>query len=161
MEETKVTIEELHKEIDLVQGCITRMANNSFMIKGWTVGFLSALIAFSADRIKLWVLCLISLGIIMPFWWLDAFFLKMEKCYRFKYEWIIRVRPSGERKKLYDLNPYGEYTRNKDEDTHYERVMIPSIFRVMFLKPFTLLIFYGFLFVVAVILLIFSFIYWI
>lgn len=27
-------IEELHKEIDLVQGCINRMAQNSFTSKG-------------------------------------------------------------------------------------------------------------------------------
>ena len=26
--------EKLHKELDLIQNCITRMANNSFMIKG-------------------------------------------------------------------------------------------------------------------------------
>jgi len=36
-EEMKMEIEELHKEIDLVQGCINRMAQNSFHIKGWTV----------------------------------------------------------------------------------------------------------------------------
>lgn len=33
-EEMKMEIEELHKEIDLVQGCINRMAQNSFHIKG-------------------------------------------------------------------------------------------------------------------------------
>ena len=34
-EEMKMEIEELHKEIDLVQGCINRMAQNSFHIKGY------------------------------------------------------------------------------------------------------------------------------
>lgn len=27
----------MEKEIDLVQGCISRMAQNSFVIKGWTI----------------------------------------------------------------------------------------------------------------------------
>ncbi len=30
----KISIEEIHKEIDLIQACITRMAQNSFVIKG-------------------------------------------------------------------------------------------------------------------------------
>lgn len=28
-----ISIEEIHKEIDLIQSCITRMAQNSFMVK--------------------------------------------------------------------------------------------------------------------------------
>ena len=27
----------LHKELDLIQDCISRMARNSFMLKGWSV----------------------------------------------------------------------------------------------------------------------------
>ena len=27
----------IHKEIDLIQSCISRMANNSFLLKGWAV----------------------------------------------------------------------------------------------------------------------------
>lgn len=34
--EDEVSIEEIHKEIDLIQSCITRMAQNSFMIKGYS-----------------------------------------------------------------------------------------------------------------------------
>ena len=36
-DDKKISIEEIHKEIDLIQSCITRMAQNSFMIKGWFV----------------------------------------------------------------------------------------------------------------------------
>ncbi len=38
MDQTNVSMEELHKEIDLVQGCITRMAQNSFMITRMDAG---------------------------------------------------------------------------------------------------------------------------
>ncbi|GHV11590.1 hypothetical protein FACS1894219_02980 [Clostridia bacterium] len=136
MNQNEITTEELHKEIDLVQGCITRMAQNSFMIKGWALGIVSALIALSAERIAIWVLCLISIGVLVMFWVLDAFFLKMEKCYRFKYEWIIEARVLGIRGNLYDLNPYNKATRKEGKKT-------PSVFAVMFSKPCMLLLFYG------------------
>ena len=35
--EEKIQIVELHKEIDLIQSCINRMAGNSFLLKGWVV----------------------------------------------------------------------------------------------------------------------------
>lgn len=144
-----VSIEELHKEIDLIQDCITRMSQNSFMIKGWAILIISGMIALSAERIKLWVLCLILIGILLIFWALDAFFLKIEKCYRFKYEWIIKVRLIGNREYLYDLNPYSAQTRNAGRIT-------PSIFSVMFSKPYTLFLFYGLPIIIAVIVLILS-----
>lgn len=31
-EKKKIQMEEIHKEIDLIQSCITRMAQNSFMV---------------------------------------------------------------------------------------------------------------------------------
>jgi hypothetical protein len=40
----------LHKGIDLIQGIITRMANNSFLLKGWIVSLIAVLLAL---RIKL------------------------------------------------------------------------------------------------------------
>ena len=136
MSKSEVTTEELHKEIDLVQECITRMAQNSFILKVWALGIVSALIALSGERIPLWALCLLSVGILVVFWVLDAFFLKMEKCYRFKYEWMIEARLSGNRKDLYDLNPYNKATRKEGKET-------PNVFAVMFSKPCTLLLFYG------------------
>lgn len=50
-EEMKMEIEELHKEIDLVQGCINRMAQNSFHIKGWTVTIFAVVLALLPEKI--------------------------------------------------------------------------------------------------------------
>ena len=36
-----LSIEEIHKEIDLIQSCISKMANNSFLIKGWLITLIS------------------------------------------------------------------------------------------------------------------------
>ena len=32
-----LSTEIIHKEIDLIQSCISRMANNSFLLKGWLI----------------------------------------------------------------------------------------------------------------------------
>jgi len=94
------------------KSAITTIGAKFFYDKGMdAIGIISALIAISAERIALWALCLISIGILIIFWVLDAFFLKMEKCYRFKYEWTIEARLKGNCEKLYDLNPYNTAMR--------------------------------------------------
>ena len=41
----------LHKEIDLIQGVINRMANNSFLLKGWLVTLITVVLALTKDSI--------------------------------------------------------------------------------------------------------------
>ena len=41
-----VNNEDIYKELDLIQSCITRMASNSFAMKGWHIGIISALLVF-------------------------------------------------------------------------------------------------------------------
>ncbi len=40
-----VTPDVLHKEIDLIQSCIARMANNSFYVKGWALSIVAVVLA--------------------------------------------------------------------------------------------------------------------
>jgi len=136
MENNSVPVDEFHKEIDLIQACITRMAQNSFMIKGWAIMLVAAFAALTAEKLNLYVLCSVGIVIFFVFWCLDAFFLKMEKLYRFKYEWVIAERPKKNREYLYDLNPYQSKTWMPDRKE-------PSVISVMFSKPRTLLMFYG------------------
>ena len=129
-----LSIAEIHKEIDLLQSCISRMASNSFLVKGWTMTLLSVLIAMLANKTSLLVIALVVLPITFSFWSLDVFFLKTERLYRLKYEWVIQERKKGNREYLYDLNPYNENMRiNSKEET--------STIKVMFSR--TLLLFYG------------------
>jgi len=136
MENNNEFIEEFHKEIDLIQACISRMAQNSFMIKGWAFTLVAAFAALTAEKLNLYVLCGVGIFILLVFWFLDAFFLKMEKLYRFKYEWVIAERPKGNREFFYDLNPYQSKTWMAGRKE-------PSEISVMFSKPHTLLMFYG------------------
>ena len=136
MQNHNVSTEEFHKEIDLVQACISRMAQNSFMVKGWSFTLVTALVALTAEKLNLGILCAIGILILLVFWRLDAFFLQMEELYRFKYEWVIEERPKGNREYLYDLNPYQSKIWKAGKE-------IPSVASVMFSKPYTLLMFYG------------------
>lgn len=126
--------EVLHKEIDLVQSCINRMAQNSFLIKGWLITLLTVVIALLPETINLKILCIVGFITILCFWYLDGFFLKMEKLYRWKYDWIISNRQTSS-ENLYDLNPY-----NKKMWINHAGVKVkeePAVIRVMFTKTLT------------------------
>lgn len=115
--------ENLHKELDLLQGAIARMANNSFLIKGWAMTLMSALIAFGKDSIidsPHGAYYLVGMaGILVPFWWLDAFYLRQERIFRKIYEKVI-ADPEAANRTRYDLNP-----RKLAED-------VQSVWRIMF-----------------------------
>lgn len=134
--------ETLHKEIDLIQGVINRMANNSFLLKGWTVTLIVAILALSRDTLVITDVTYLSLVLLIPlvgFWYLDAFFLHKERCYRKLYEWVIENRPVSQ-EHLYDL----KYTRFENE--------VDSIFSIM--RSTTLRTFYG---IIALLLIIVTF----
>ena len=121
----------LHKEIDLIQGIINRMANNSFLLKGWIISLIAVILALTKDTIVATQLSYFNLLLLLPvvmFWYLDAFFLHKERCYIKLYNWVI-INRSKTTEFAYNLN----YRRFKKE--------VDSIFQVMFSK--TLLPFYG------------------
>jgi hypothetical protein len=96
----------LHKEIDLIQEVIKRMANNSFLIKGWYITITSAsLLVTRADlnshfAIPLWVVLIAP----VLFWFMDAYYLGQEALFRKLYQWVIQERPKGNETFRYDLN---------------------------------------------------------
>lgn len=76
--------EDAIKHLEFIQNVITRMASNSFLLKGWTVTLVAALFALAAqnsnpDFIYLAVFPIIS------FWILDAYYLRQERLYRALY----------------------------------------------------------------------------
>ena len=98
------TLTIFHKQIDLIQDCIKRMANNSFLIKAWTVGLLT-IILIIAEKFNVSGL-LIAFIPILAFWYLDSVFLHTEKMYRKMYEELIKSAISKDIDfRFYDLNP--------------------------------------------------------
>ena len=128
------TNEILHKEIDLVQNCINRMAQNSFFVKGWLITLLTVVIALLPENFNIKILCVVGFIVVMCFWYLDAFFHKMERLYRWKYEWIISNRHTSNAN-LYDLNPYNKSMWMNHEGTKTKKE--PTILCVMLSKTLT------------------------
>ena len=125
------TLRILEKEIDLIQSCINRMAQNSFIVRGWAITLITFALALISKSIDLKLLCGILLVVAICFWYLDAFFLKMERMYRWKYEWVITNRQHNDAYQ-FDLNPY-----NKDmwaTDQLGKARKEPQIITVMFSK---------------------------
>jgi len=121
----------LLKEIDLIQSCINRMAQNSFMIKGWTISLIAVVLALLPESFDVTGLCLIGIVATVCFWYLDAFFLRTEKLYRWKYDWVISNRLSCN-KYFCDLNPYNKdmWIPNNDGSTKAS----PTVVEIMFTK---------------------------
>ena len=81
-----------HKHLELVQGVINRMANNSFMLKGWAVTLVAGIFALAGkDTDKLYFL--VTYVPVLVFWGLDAYYLLQERLYRLLYE---KVRATEE-----------------------------------------------------------------
>ena len=121
----------LEKEIDLIQSCINRMAQNSFIIKGWTVSLIAVVLALLPESVDIKLLCILGILATLCFWYLDAFFLKMERLYRWKYEWIIKNRLSSN-EYFFDLNPTNVNMWNPDKNNKAKQE--PCILKVMFTK---------------------------
>lgn len=137
-----LSTEIIHKEIDLIQSCISRMANNSFLLKGWFISLIAVILAILHEKINITLIITIITVITICFWYLDAFFLRTEKLYRELYEWVLVERPKGNNSYLYNLNPH------RFNDT------VPSVIKVMFSD--TLFCFY---FVPVILILIFFIIF--
>jgi len=122
--------ETLHKEIDLIQGVINRMASNSFLLKGWTVTIIVGVLALTKDTIVTNDVTYFALILLIPlcvFWYLDAFFLHKEKCYRELYKWVIENRPTSNEYK-YDLN----YKRFENDVDSIAKIMRTSTIGVFY-----------------------------
>jgi len=124
----------LGKEIDLIQSCISRMAQNSFVVKGWTITLVAVVLALLPERFNSNLLSLIGIVATLCFWYLDGFFLRTEKLYRWKYEWVIENRLVN-KLYFYDLNPYNQKMWKVNDDGN--SLKKPKILRVMFTKTLT------------------------
>lgn len=76
------------KHLELLQHAIERMSQNSFALKGWAMSLVVAICALSAagSEHKFAVIAFVPLVV---FWFLDAYFLQVERKYRALYN---RVR---------------------------------------------------------------------
>ena len=76
--------------LQIIQGVINRLSQNSFLLKGWTVVLVAGLFALAAGDSEILFVYLAYLPVI-AFWCLDAYFLRQERLYRALYDEMREV----------------------------------------------------------------------
>lgn len=135
----KILIEEIHKEIDLIQACITRMAQNSFMIKGWFVSIYAVILALLPEKVNMFLLCISLIAVNVIFWYLDGFFLRTEKLYRKIYDWVLLERRRNNKELMYQLNPV-KYQGKIEEVASTWKVMWSKTLRWFYVVPLMIVV---------------------
>ena len=69
----------------MIQGVVNRLAQNSFLLKGWSVLLVSALLAVAAGSSQDWILPVAFLPA-LAFWGLDGYYLRQERLFRRLYD---------------------------------------------------------------------------
>jgi hypothetical protein len=87
---TSSTLDEQQiKHLELIQGVIGRLANDSFLMKGWALTVSGAFFGFSAKDLD-WRVALMGLMPLVVFWGLDGYFLSRERMFRALYDAVRR-----------------------------------------------------------------------
>ena len=92
------------KHLEFIQNVITRMNSNSFLLKGWTVTVVSALLAFFSKNINIGFV-MVSYFVIMIFWMLDGLYISLERRYRELYK-DVASKSENEIDFMMDISKY-------------------------------------------------------
>ena len=83
-------MENKYKHMHYVQSAISRMASNSFYLKGWNITIIAAIVALSFKESD-WKIYACALVLNVVFWFLDAYYLKQEKLFRELYNKVSKI----------------------------------------------------------------------
>ena len=81
-------MENVIKHLLMIQNVIDRMANNSFLLKGWSVVLISALFVLMKNQSVHEFIKWLPLLPLIAFWSLDGYFLRQERLYRKLYDTV-------------------------------------------------------------------------
>jgi hypothetical protein len=80
------------KHLEFIQATVTRLANNSFLIRGWSITLTGALVGIAVSS-KRPSLALTSLIPTIGFWFLDILYLRQERLFRKLYAAVAQGEP--------------------------------------------------------------------
>jgi len=119
------------RHLEMVQGIITRMATNSFLLKGWAVTLVAGIFMLAIkDSNPLYFL--ITLIPTILFWFLDSYYLQLERKYRILYNKIRLEKP--------DLTFVLSVPKSCQEDKTNYRQSLLSKTEMGFYVPFAILV---------------------
>jgi hypothetical protein len=121
------------KHLEFIQGVINRHNSNSFMIKGWTITIVTAILAYATNT-KDANITLMALIPICMFWILDSIFLANERCFISLYNaCIIDNKLTVENRHL--LRKYRvETAENKSSNSKDSKIFIVLPFSMNFIQ---------------------------
>jgi hypothetical protein len=93
------------KHLEFIQATITRLGNNSFLIRGWAVTVTGALLVVSVQAKESSIAALAFL-IGIGFWFLDASYLRRERMFRRLYDDVALLNPSHVPTFSMNVQPY-------------------------------------------------------
>ena len=107
----KFTSEDFRHHISLFQDSINRMASNSSNCKTWCIGIVGAILAFMATYPALSQSIWVASFIALPFLFLDAYYLGLEKRFRYQEKKIVlEYKSTGNVEEyIYNLGPSCEH----------------------------------------------------
>lgn len=77
------------KHLEMIEGIINRMGHNSFQLKGWAVTLVSVVGALSSQGSDKRFF-LISFIPLLSFWFLDSYYLQIERKYKYLYKIVTK-----------------------------------------------------------------------
>ena len=75
-----------HEHLQMIQGIVNRLSHNSFLLKGWSVILVSAILTLAAKEGPIWSIYACLPAIV--FWGLDGYFLRQERLFRKHYDHV-------------------------------------------------------------------------
>jgi hypothetical protein len=118
--------------LEMIQGIMTRMATNSFMLKGWAITLIAGVFIL-AEKDSNAIYFLIAYVPIVLFWFLDSYYLMLERQYKHFYDIITDKKTSDIDFKISRPKP------NKERKTYYSQCLM-SVTEWLFYIPTALLI---------------------
>jgi hypothetical protein len=92
------------KHLATIQAIVSRMAGNSFEVRKWSVGVITAVLGFTVDKAD-WRLAALALVAALVFWYLDSFYLYQERNFRVLFERVRQAPVSDLEAQPYFLDP--------------------------------------------------------
>jgi len=117
--------ENKRKHLQFIQDIVTRMGGNSFLLRGWSVSLITAIVGFalkSEGATYGTYLLFTAIFLVIVFWLLDAYYLSYERAYRCLYKEVAKMAEE-------DIN----YSLNASEYVKGDNTWFASIFSPVFL----------------------------
>lgn len=92
------------KHLEMLQGVVSRLANEAALIRGWALTVSAAFFAFAAQALS-WPVAAVGMLPVIAFWGLNAYYLRAERQYRALFD---RVRNRDVSVPAFSMHARGE-----------------------------------------------------